>query len=150
MNIEYFFWIIFDIWIFIIVKIKSSVNRCSNSTTMYLAAVLMFNWKCVYIYIYIYIYIYPNLIYVVICSGCNKKYIGQTGGQLKKRLSIYRQYIRQPEYEKIEVEWHLRTCGKGIFKIFPFFKMKENNKILRECYEDHFIKKFKPELNRRL
>ena len=44
----------------------------------------------------------------------------------------------------------IRTCAKGIFKIFPFFKIKENNKILRECYEDHFIKKFKPELNRRL
>ena len=27
--------------------------------------------------------------------------------------------------------------------------MKENNKILREFYEDHFIKKFKQELNRR-
>ena len=23
--------------------------------------------------------------------------------------------------------------------------MKENNKIFRECYENHFIKKFKPE-----
>ena len=92
----------------------------------------------------------PNLIYVIICNGCNKEYIGQTGGQLKERLSIYRQHIRQPEYKKIEVEKHLGTCGKRIFKIFPFFKMKENNKILRECYEDHFIKKFKPELNRRL
>ena len=29
-----------------------------------------------------------------------------------------------------------------------FFKLKENNKTLRECYEDHLIKKFKPELNR--
>ena len=92
----------------------------------------------------------PNLIYVIICSGCNKEYIGQTRGQLKERLSIYRQHIRQPEYEKVEVERHLRTCANEIFKIFPFFKMKENNKILRECYEDHFIKKFKPELNRRL
>ena len=35
----------------------------------------------------------PNLIYVIICSGCNKKYIEQTGGQLKERLSIYRQHI---------------------------------------------------------
>ena len=34
-----------------------------------------------------------KLIYVIICSGCNKEYIGQTGGQLKERLSIYRQYI---------------------------------------------------------
>ena len=81
--------------------------------------------------------------------NCNKEYIGQTGGQLKERLSIYRQHIRQPEYEKIEVERHLQTCAKGIFKVFPFFKMKEN-KILRECYEDHFIKKFKPELNQHL
>ena len=66
----------------------------------------------------------PNLIYVivVIYSGCNKEYIGKTGGQLKERLSIYRQHIRQPEYEKIEVERHLRRCAKGIFKIFPFIK----------------------------
>ena len=92
----------------------------------------------------------PNLIYVIICSGCNKEYIGKTGGQLKERLSIYRQHIRQPENEKIEVERHLRTCAKGIFKIFPFFKMKENNKILRGYYEDQLIKKFKPERNRRL
>ena len=91
----------------------------------------------------------PNLIYVIICSGCNKEYCGQTGGHLKERLSIYRQHIRQPEYEKIEVERHFRTYAKGILKIFPFFKMKEN-KILRESCEDHFIKEFKPELNRRL
>ena len=35
----------------------------------------------------------PNLIYVIICSGGNKEHIGQTGGQLKERLSIYRQHI---------------------------------------------------------
>ena len=92
----------------------------------------------------------PNLIYLSICSGCNNEYIRQTGEHLKERLSIYRQQIRQPEYEKREVERHLPTCAKRIFKIFPFFKMKESNKILRECYEDHFIKKFKPELNRHL
>ena len=33
----------------------------------------------------------PNLIYVIICSNCNKEYIGQTGGRLKERL--YRQHI---------------------------------------------------------
>ena len=58
------------------------------------------------------------LIYVIICSGCNKEYIGQTGGQLNERLSIYRQHIQQPEYQKIEVERHLRTCAKEIFKTF--------------------------------
>ena len=39
---------------------------------------------------------------------------------------------------------------KEYLKIFPFFKMKENNKILRECFKDHFIKKFKPELTQYL
>ena len=34
-----------------------------------------------------------NLIYVINCSDCNKEYTGQTGGQLKERLSIYRQHI---------------------------------------------------------
>ena len=43
---------------------------------------------------------------------CYEKYIGQTGDQLKERLSIYRQDIRQPGYEKIEVERHLRTRAK--------------------------------------
>ena len=28
----------------------------------------------------------PNLIYVIICSGCNNEYIGQTGEQIKRDL----------------------------------------------------------------
>jgi len=91
-----------------------------------------------------------NLIYVVICDGCKEEYIGQTGGPLKDRLRIYRQHIRQPEYQKIKVEGHLRVCGKGYFQIFPFFKVKENNKLLRESYENHFIKRYKPSLNSRV
>ena len=90
-----------------------------------------------------------NLIYVIICSGCNKEYIGQTQTMLKERLSIYRQHIRQPQYQMIKAEGHLRTCGKGIFNIMPFFQVREDNKILRESYEDNFIKRFKPALNRK-
>ena len=37
----------------------------------------------------------------------------------------------------IEFERHLCTCAKRIFKIFSSYKMKENNKIFRECYKDH-------------
>ena len=71
----------------------------------------------------------PNVIHVIIRSGCSKEYLGQTRGQLKERLGIYRQHIQQPRYEKIEVERYLRTCTKGIFGIFPFCIMNENNKI---------------------
>ena len=53
--------------------------------------------KYIHIYIYIYVYIY---IYI------------------RERARVY----RQPEYQKLKVEEHLRTCGKGIFKIFPYFR----------------------------
>ena len=65
-----------------------------------------------------------NHIRVIICSGCNKEYIRKNRGQLKERLSRYRQHIPQPEYEKLEVERHLRTCAKRTFEIFPFIKKK--------------------------
>ena len=66
-----------------------------------------------------------NHILVIICSGCNKEYIRKNRGQLKQRLSCYRQHMRQPEYEKLEVEIHLRTCAKRTFEMFPFIKKKE-------------------------
>ena len=31
-----------------------------------------------------------NLIYVVICQGCQEEYIGNTGCLVKKRISVYR------------------------------------------------------------
>ena len=68
----------------------------------------------------------PSLTYLIICSGCNKEYIGQTRVQLKERLTIYRQHIRQPEYEKIEVEMHLRTCANRIFPSSKWKKIKSS------------------------
>ena len=65
-----------------------------------------------------------NLIYVAICSGCKEEHIGQTQAMLKKRLNAYRQHIRQPELQQINVEDHIRTCGGGNFKIMPFFAIR--------------------------
>ena len=90
-----------------------------------------------------------NLIYVVICDTCGEEYIGQTGTLLKERVSVYKQHIAHPQYQQIKVEGHLRICGKSKFKIFPFFQVKENNKALREAYENHFIERFQPSLNAR-
>ena len=66
---------------------------------------------------------------------------------LKERLNIYRQHIRQPELQMIKAEEHLRICGKGKFEIMPFFALRQNNKLLRESYEKHFIEQFLPFLN---
>ena len=51
---------------------------------------------------------------------------------LKERLNTYRQHIRQPELQHIDVEGHKRKCSGGNFKIMPFFAIREDKKILRE------------------
>ena len=90
-----------------------------------------------------------NLIYTIICPGCNEEYIGQTSRTLKERLCLYRQHIHHPEYSTAYVEKHLRECGKGRFSIFPILQIKSSDSILRESIESNFIAKFEPTLNRR-
>ena len=72
-----------------------------------------------------------NLIRVVMCQTCKKKYIGETGigdSQLRDRVSIYRQHIRvKTEHEKLKVERHLRTCSKGKFTIFQVLQLRSND-----------------------
>ena len=91
-----------------------------------------------------------NFIYVVICPTCKEEYIGETGGDktlLRNRVTLYRQHIKDPKYEKLPVERHLRECGKGNFKIFPFLQLNRRDITLRKTMEQKFIKKFKPKLN---
>ena len=65
-------------------------------------------------------------------------------------MSIYSQHIRQPQYQMIQVEEHLRIGGDGKFEIMPFFMISENNKLLWESYESletlriESIEKFNP------
>ena len=66
---------------------------------------------------------------------------------LWKKMSIYKQHIRQPQYQELSIEEHLRTCGEGKFHMFPFFKILQENESLKKPYEDYFIDKFKPLLD---
>ena len=71
-------------------------------------------------------------------------YTGETGvGKTKLRdyVRVYQQHIKQPEYQKRKVEEHLRTCGKGTFKIFPLLQMRSSEIDLRRSYERNFMKK---------
>ena len=82
-----------------------------------------------------------HLIYVVICSTCNEEYIGETGeGKTRvcERVQVYQQHIHQPQYQQLQCEEHFHICGKGEFKIFPFFKLHLQNQYLREQYEKYF------------
>ena len=58
-----------------------------------------------------------------------EEYIGQTQTMLKERLNTYRQHIRQPELQQIEVEGHIRTRGGGNFTIMSFFQFGKITKF---------------------
>ena len=91
-----------------------------------------------------------NLIYVLICDGCKEEYIGETGEgvtKLRDRVRVYRQHIRDKQYQMLEVERHVRECGKGGFKIFPLLQIKSNDTALRRAFEKKFQVQYKCSLN---
>ena len=61
-----------------------------------------------------------NSVYVVICQGCKEKHIGETGCIVKRQINIYRQHIRQLQYQQLAVEEHLRPCGDRKFHVSFF------------------------------
>ena len=63
-------------------------------------------------------------------------------------MRVYRQHIEHPEYQQSYVEEHLRLCGKGNFKVFPFLQVRCDNTDFRKTYEKAFIAKFDPLLNK--
>ena len=56
---------------------------------------------------------------------------------------MYQQHIRQPGYKKLKIEEHLKTCGKGAFKIFPLLQIQSSEIDLRSSYERNVMKKYK-------
>lgn len=92
-----------------------------------------------------------NLIYTIICDdGCNQFYIGETGTTLRTRIRVHKQQIRDPEYRKIKLSEHIDVCGRGQFKVFPFYKLFTESATERREKEKQFIQTLKPSLNRLL
>ena len=62
-----------------------------------------------------------NVIYVIICPGCNVFYIGETENTLRARVRVHK-HINSPEYRQIHVTLneHLDVCGHKQFHIFQF------------------------------
>ena len=90
-----------------------------------------------------------NIIYVVICGTCKEEYIGNTGEgktKLRDRFRVYRRHNRQPQYQQLKTERHLRVCGNGEFRIFPLLQMRSQDTNLRRS--SRFQQKFKAKLNK--
>ena len=90
-----------------------------------------------------------NLIYCIKCCGCDEIYIGQTGNTICERVRIHKQQIRSPYTRKIPLSQHIDVCGKGLFNVFPFYKMKDTSSTKRLLKEEYFTKLFQPKLNGR-
>ena len=90
-----------------------------------------------------------NLTQVVIYQGWKEENIREMGCLVKEQINIYRQYIRKPQHQQLAVEEHLHTCDDRNFHLFPFFKILRENKSLTKSYEDYFIDKFQPLLNKK-
>ena len=92
-----------------------------------------------------------SLLYVLICDTCKEEYIEETGEgktKLRDRVRVYCQHIRQPQYQQLKVEGHLRVCGNGEFRIFSLLKMRSQDTNLRRSHETRFQQKFKTKLNK--
>ena len=90
-----------------------------------------------------------NVIYVITCRGCGENYIGETTN-LRHRTTVHNQQIRDPGTREIPLSVHLDTCSNADPKyfIFPFYKMPNMDSSRRKLKEAHFIKVFKPKLNK--
>ena len=98
-----------------------------------------------------------NLIYVAICDTCKEEYIGDRGEgkfllqgrnrgkKLRHRFRVYRQHIRQPQYQQLKSEGHIRVCGNREFRIF-FLCLPDKNS--RWSHETRLQQKFKTKLDK--
>ena len=85
-----------------------------------------------------------NLLYVLECQGCMEQYIGQTSNSLQSRITLHRQHINHPEYRKLPVSEHIPSCAKNKkiqFKVFPFYKIFNDNKDFKDTKEYFFSEK---------
>ena len=89
-----------------------------------------------------------NVVYVILCRGCNELYIGETNN-LRKRVIVHNQQIRDRSKRMIPLSGHIDKCSKlnPKYFIFPLFKEKRNSTVRRKEKEKFFINTFNPKLN---
>ena len=79
--------------------------------------------------------------YIVICSDCKEKDLGQLQTTLQERLNTQRQHIGQPEIQQIDAQGHIRICSSGNFKIMSFFQFGKTKKFSYESHIGHILLK---------
>ena len=89
-----------------------------------------------------------NVVYVLICKGCREEYDGETN-DLRKRMSVHRNHIRDPNRRILRVSGHIDNCTnmEPKFSVFPGYKMTTDGVAPRRQKERHYIHLLKPKMN---
>ena len=95
-----------------------------------------------------------KVIYVIQCNNhdnCKLEYIGDLPGNLRNRVTVHNQQIRDENLRHLKVSEHFAMCDGHMdpkYHIFPFYEVLENSMTLkRKLKERTFIDMFKPALN---
>ena len=90
-----------------------------------------------------------NVLYVLVCNGCNEYYIGQTGDKLRNIKTFHEQQISDPSTKQMPVSAHIENCciAEPKFSIVPFYKFQNDDVSARLAKERYFIDVFSPNLN---
>lgn len=89
-----------------------------------------------------------DLIYLLVCAGCKKEYIGETGVSINQRTNLHRSHVKHEHYGKLKVSKHIRTCEqKQQFHVFPFYKCNKGCHLYREEMEWKWREEVRPELH---
>ena len=84
-----------------------------------------------------------NIIYMIECSKCNERYIGETKRSLKERLADHRGYVSNQKLDYITGH-HFNTPGHDLsnLKVTIIEKQKTEDTDYRKEREKYFINKF--------
>ena len=88
-----------------------------------------------------------NVIYAVVCDKCSEFYVGQTGRELRQRMTLHRQQTVNDDLRFLNVNKHIHNCANNKFKVIPIYQMHSSDVIKREIKESQLIKLLKPSLN---
>ena len=84
-----------------------------------------------------------NVIYILNCKKCNKKYIRSTGRQLKHRVADHTGYItNQVESRATGSHFNLPSHSLADLNVTILEQTKNNNEDYRLEREKYFIRKF--------
>ena len=82
-----------------------------------------------------------NIIYLITCNKCDKKYVGQTSLTLKNRLNNHRSNINLNKPTAIGIHFNEPRHSHKNLKILPIIDITQHNKFNRDKIEKSYMTK---------